>query len=48
LSAELQPDSFTIANIGARLDRLKNDPWQDFFTVRQRLTKKMMGALQQP
>lgn len=48
LSAELQPDSFTIANIDARLDRLKNDPWQDFFTVRQRLTKKMMSALQQP
>jgi bifunctional non-homologous end joining protein LigD len=39
LSENLRPDHFNIGNLRARLDRLKRDPWKDFFTVKQRLPK---------
>ena len=44
LTPELRPDTFTVTNIGARLQQLKEDPWQEFFTLKQRLTKKMTDA----
>ena len=47
LTPELRPDTFTVTNIGARLLQLKEDPWQDFFTLKQRLTKKMTDAFGQ-
>ena len=39
LSEDLRPDHFNIGNLRARLDRLKRDPWRDFFTIKQRLPK---------
>jgi len=33
----VRPDHFKIGNIRQRLDVLKEEPWPDFFTLRQRL-----------
>jgi bifunctional non-homologous end joining protein LigD len=37
LSEGLRSDHFTIGNVRHRLAFLKRDPWQGFFTVRQRI-----------
>jgi bifunctional non-homologous end joining protein LigD len=37
LSEGVRPDHFKIGNIRQRLDVLKEEPWPDFFTLRQRL-----------
>jgi bifunctional non-homologous end joining protein LigD len=44
LTSELRSDTFNVANIGERLQGLTADPWQEFFTLKQRLTKKMVNA----
>jgi len=41
LSPDLRSDTFTIDNLPNRLDRLKKDPWRDFSTTRQSITKAM-------
>jgi Predicted eukaryotic-type DNA primase len=45
LSVHLQSDHFTVLNVMERLKRLKSDPWRDYFTVRQKLTRKMQASL---
>jgi bifunctional non-homologous end joining protein LigD len=45
LSEDLRSDHFTIANVPARLQGLKEDPWRKYFTVKQRLTRQMKGSL---
>jgi bifunctional non-homologous end joining protein LigD len=37
LSESLRSDHFTVANVRHRLAFLRRDPWQGFFTVRQRI-----------
>lgn len=37
LSPAIKPNHFTIANLGARLSRLRQDPWAGLFEVRQTL-----------
>jgi bifunctional non-homologous end joining protein LigD len=37
LSEGLRSDHFTVANLRERLDFLKQDPWQGFFELRQRI-----------
>jgi bifunctional non-homologous end joining protein LigD len=37
----IQSDSFGVRNLPERLARKARDPWQDFFTVRQRLRRSM-------
>jgi bifunctional non-homologous end joining protein LigD len=37
LSESIRPDHFRIDNLRKRLDVLKQDPWRDFFTIKQRL-----------
>jgi bifunctional non-homologous end joining protein LigD len=39
LSEGLRSDHFTLGNIRHRLEHLKNDPWQGFFRIRQRIPK---------
>jgi bifunctional non-homologous end joining protein LigD len=39
LSPRIRSDHFTIANLPARLDKLKTDPWAAYWTARQRLPK---------
>jgi bifunctional non-homologous end joining protein LigD len=45
LSGEMRSDHFTLENISERLERLRKDPWKDYFTIKQRLTKNMLRRL---
>ncbi len=45
LSADIRSDHFTMGNVVERLNGLKQDPWRDYFTVKQKLTRKMHAAL---
>jgi bifunctional non-homologous end joining protein LigD len=42
---ETKPDQYTIANLPARLAKLKRDPWAGFFDVRQTVTETMRKRL---
>jgi bifunctional non-homologous end joining protein LigD len=51
LRSDLDPAALSVVGVPIRLDRLTEDPWRDFFTVRQRLshshtraTASMVGA----
>ncbi len=47
LSVRRGPAYYTVENLPRRLARLKSDPWEDFFTVRQSLSeerKKRLGV----
>jgi bifunctional non-homologous end joining protein LigD len=44
LSAKTRPDMFNVKNLPKRLDKLKKDPWADFFKVRQSITVKVQAA----
>jgi bifunctional non-homologous end joining protein LigD len=45
LTPRLRPDQFTLRNLRRRLERLKTDPWRDYWTVRQRLGVKALRAV---
>jgi bifunctional non-homologous end joining protein LigD len=45
LSVDVRSDHFTVANMVARLKELKRDPWRDYFSVKQKLTRKMKVSL---
>jgi bifunctional non-homologous end joining protein LigD len=45
LGPRLTSDRFTVGNLGQRLRRLKEDPWQDYWTIRQRITAKALAAV---
>jgi bifunctional non-homologous end joining protein LigD len=44
LSPGLRSDHFTVGNLLHRLSRLKRDPWQGFFKIRQRLPRFQPGS----
>lgn len=46
LSVNMRSDHFTVANVMTRLEGLKRDPWQDYFTVKQKITGKMKISLE--
>ena len=37
---------YNIRNLPKRLDKLKQDPWADFFTTRQSITRKIAAAFE--
>jgi len=45
LSVEVRSDHFTVANVAERLNALKQDPWRDYFRIKQKLTRKMKASL---
>ncbi|HNV25537.1 MAG TPA: hypothetical protein PKI21_04680, partial [Nitrospira sp.] len=45
LSVDLRSDHFTLDNIAERLERLRRDPWKNYFTTKQRITKNMTRRL---
>ena len=45
LEAGVRANSFTVANIGERLSTLKTDPWQAYFSTKQRVTADMLKLL---
>ena len=46
LAVKLKPDKFTVLNLPKRLQTLREDPWGDFFTVKQSITREMERRLQ--
>jgi bifunctional non-homologous end joining protein LigD len=34
-----------VANVVERLNALKQDPWRDYFRIKQKLTRKMKASL---
>jgi bifunctional non-homologous end joining protein LigD len=44
LTPRVTPDAFTVKTVPARLARLRRDPWADYWTCRQRLTRAMTKA----
>ncbi len=44
LSMLRRADLFRVVDLPARLDRLREDPWKDFFTLEQRLPDDAAGA----
>ncbi len=40
LSPAIRPNQFTVANLPARLNRLRKDPWQELFKIKQTLPAK--------
>jgi bifunctional non-homologous end joining protein LigD len=45
LTAKLDPASFTVETVPARLARQKKDPWAEYFTLKQRFSSKAIAAL---
>ncbi|RPH78508.1 MAG: DNA ligase D, partial [Nitrospiraceae bacterium] len=45
LSVDRRSDHFTVDNVLDRLNGLNQDPWREYFTVKQKLTRKMHAAL---
>lgn len=45
LSARRTPDRFTIETVPSRLARLRRDPWDEYWEVRQRLRASMVRAV---
>jgi bifunctional non-homologous end joining protein LigD len=46
LSSRTRPDKFTIENLPKRLNKLKKDPWADFFKTRQTITRDVAAAFE--
>lgn len=40
LTTKLKPDAFNIKNINIRLKKMKSDPWEDFYKIKQSLKFK--------
>ena len=45
LTRSLDPATFTVQTVPKRLARLRKDPWADYWTSRQKLTRQMMKAV---
>jgi bifunctional non-homologous end joining protein LigD len=48
LSVDMRSDHYTVTNAKEWLDGLAQDPWRDYFTAKQTLTRKMKVALGVP
>ena len=44
LTRTMTPDRYRLDNLPKRLAALKHDPWPDFFTIRQGITRAMLKA----
>ncbi len=45
LTEDLKFDQFTLLNLDERLKILKKDPWQDIFTIHQKIPKSLIKSL---
>jgi bifunctional non-homologous end joining protein LigD len=46
LTEALRPADLTVLTVPARLERQRKDPWADYFTTRQRFSRKAVAALE--
>lgn len=42
LNARIKSDTFTVKNLPQRLNKLKHDPWKDFYLIKQKLSLPMI------
>ena len=47
LTTRLRPDQYHVGNVLDRLAKLKVDPWKEFFTTKQSLTKSILKKLEE-
>ncbi len=47
LSMRLKPNGVTVANLPRRLAKLKSDPWDGIFALRQSITREMQAAVEE-
>jgi bifunctional non-homologous end joining protein LigD len=45
LAAGIKPADFNVKTLPARMKKLKKDPWEDFFKLRQKIPKAMQAQL---
>lgn len=45
LAEGIKPDGFNVRNVPARLDTLRSDPWEEYASLRQRITAGMCRKL---
>jgi DNA primase len=45
LTADLRTDDFTPQAVAERIQSLQADPWADYWTTRQSITKQMRAAV---
>jgi len=48
LSADVTADAFNVRNLPQRLSRMKKDPWEGFFTLKQNVTATMLMRVSSP
>ena len=41
----ISPDHYTVRNIGRRLATLRRDPWEGFFTTKQKVPRAVLKQL---
>jgi bifunctional non-homologous end joining protein LigD len=46
LSTRTRPDMYNIVNLPKRLEKVRSDPWEGFYSTRQSITRKMMAAFE--
>ena len=46
LTTALDPASFTVHTVPKRLARLRKDPWEDYWSARQKLTRQTLAAVE--
>jgi bifunctional non-homologous end joining protein LigD len=46
LSGRTRPNMYNVKNLPARLEKLKTDPWADFFSTKQSLTREVRQAFE--
>jgi bifunctional non-homologous end joining protein LigD len=46
LTSKTRPNMYNIENLPARLAKLKSDPWAEFFSTRQSLTREVRAAFE--
>ncbi|HEY7985451.1 MAG TPA: DNA ligase D [Methylophilaceae bacterium] len=46
LQSGIKNESFTIATAPKRLDRLKEDPWKDYWRLKQKISSKMLALFE--
>ncbi len=45
LSVDLRSDHFTMSNVPERLEHLRKDPWKNYSSTKQRISRKMLMSL---
>lgn len=45
VTPDLNPQEWTVTTVARRLSRLRSDPWKEYWTSRQRVSRTAMAAI---